>query len=125
MQLLFSFDQDMRVEKTLIQTLACQLSSTLMQLLFSLDQNTRVEKTLIQTFPRQLSSTLMQLLFSFHQGQTQGATHPVQSLIPSVLHTCINGAKLEGDIILPATISGVTQIKAIYSHKPVRTWLNL
>ena len=31
---LLSFDQDMRGEKTLIQTLACQLSSTLMQLLF-------------------------------------------------------------------------------------------
>jgi hypothetical protein len=29
MQLLFSFDQAMRVEKTLIQTLASQLSSTL------------------------------------------------------------------------------------------------
>ena len=29
MQLLFSFDKDIRVEKTLIQTLACQLSSTL------------------------------------------------------------------------------------------------
>ena len=43
---LFSFDQDMRVEKTLLQTLACQLSSTLMQLLFSFDQDMGVEKTL-------------------------------------------------------------------------------
>ena len=67
MQLLFSFDQDRRVEKTLIQTLACQLSSTLMQLLFSFDQDRRVEKTLIQTLACQLSSTLMQLLFSFDQ----------------------------------------------------------
>ena len=67
MQLLFSFDQDMRVEKTLIQTLACQLSSTLMQLLFSFDQDMRVEKTLIQTLACQLSSTLMQLLFLFDQ----------------------------------------------------------
>ena len=33
MQLLFSFDQDMRVEKTLTQTLACQFSSLLTQLL--------------------------------------------------------------------------------------------
>ena len=66
-QLLFSFDQDMRVEKILIQTLACQLSSTLMQLLFSFDQDMRVEKTLIQTLACQLSSTLMQLLFSFDQ----------------------------------------------------------
>ena len=49
MQLLFSFDQDMGVEKTLIQTVACQLSSTLMELLFSFDQDKRVEKTLIQT----------------------------------------------------------------------------
>ena len=64
-QLLFSFDQDMRVEKTLIQTLASQLSSTLIQLLFSFDQDMRVEKTLIQTLASQLSSTLMQLLFSF------------------------------------------------------------
>ena len=69
-QLLFSFDQDMRVEKTLIQTLACQLSSTFMQLLFSFDQDMRVEKTLIQTLACQLSSTLMQLLFSFDQNMT-------------------------------------------------------
>ena len=34
---------------TLIQTLACQLSSTFMQLLFSFDRNMRVEKTRIQT----------------------------------------------------------------------------
>ena len=67
MQLLFSFDQDMKVEKTLIQTLACQLLSTLMQLLFSFDQDMRVEKTLIQTLACQLSSTLIQLLFSFDQ----------------------------------------------------------
>ena len=67
MQLLFSFDQDMRVEKILMQTLASQLSSTLMQLLFSFDQEMRVEKTLIQTLTCQLSSTLMQLLFSFDQ----------------------------------------------------------
>ena len=49
MQLLFSFHQDMRVEKTLIQTLACQLSRTLMQLLSAFDQDMRVEKTLVQT----------------------------------------------------------------------------
>ena len=59
MQLLFSFDQDMRVEKTLIQTLACKLSSTLMQLLFSFDQDTRVEKTLIHTLAPQLSSSFV------------------------------------------------------------------
>ena len=49
MQLLFSFGRGTRVEKTLMQTLASQLSSTLMQLLFSFDQRTRVEKTLMQT----------------------------------------------------------------------------
>jgi hypothetical protein len=65
MQLLFSFDRGVRVEKTLMQTLASQLSSTLMQLLFSFDRGMRVEKTLIQTIASQLSSTLMQLLFSF------------------------------------------------------------
>ena len=43
-QLLFSFDQDMGVEKTLIQTLACQLSSTLIQLLFLFDQDMELRK---------------------------------------------------------------------------------
>jgi hypothetical protein len=91
MQLLFSFDRGRRVEKTLMQTLASQLWSTLMQLLFSFDRCMRVEKTLVQTLASQLScnshatlvlvwpghgswenshanspfSTLMQLLFSF------------------------------------------------------------
>ena len=64
---LFSFDQDMRVEKTLIQTFACQLSSTLVQPLSSFDQDLRVEKTLIQTLAFQLLLTLVQLLFSFDQ----------------------------------------------------------
>ena len=84
MQLLFSFDQDVRVEKTLIQTLACQLSSTLMQLLFSFDQDMRVEKTLIQTLACQLSSTLMQLLFSFYwgrQGTDKLRKHPTLFLL--------------------------------------------
>ena len=49
----------LRVGKSLIQTLDCQLSSALMQLLFSFDQDMRVEKTLIQTLTGQLSSTLM------------------------------------------------------------------
>ena len=47
-----------------MNTIACQLSSTLIQLLFSFDQGMRVEK---QTFACQLSSTLMQLLFWFDQ----------------------------------------------------------
>jgi hypothetical protein len=55
MQLLFSFDWGMRVEKTVIQTLASQLSSTLMQLLFSFDRGMTVEKTLMQTLASQLS----------------------------------------------------------------------
>ena len=54
MQLLFSFDQDMRVKKTLIQTIACQVSSALIQLLFSFDQDMRVKKTLIQTIACQI-----------------------------------------------------------------------
>ena len=67
MQLLFSFDQDIRVGKPLIQTLVRQLTSTLMQLLFSFDLDSRIGKNLIQTLVRQLTSTLMQLLFSFDQ----------------------------------------------------------
>ena len=44
---------------SLMQTLASQLSSTLMQLLFSFDQDMRVVEALIQTLPSQLSPTLM------------------------------------------------------------------
>ena len=44
---LFSFDRDMTVEKPHIQTLACQLSSPFIQLLFPFDQDVRVGKTLI------------------------------------------------------------------------------
>jgi hypothetical protein len=66
MQLLFSFDRGMRVaEKTLMQNLASQLSSTLMQLLFSFDRGMRVEKTLMQTLASQLSCKLS---VSFDQG---------------------------------------------------------
>jgi hypothetical protein len=57
MQLLFSFDRGMWVEKTLMQTLASQLSSTLMQLLFSFDRDMEFEKTLVQTLASQLSSS--------------------------------------------------------------------
>ncbi len=52
MQLLFLFSRGTTVEKTFMQTLACQLSSTLMQLLFSFDRVTRVEKTRMQTLLR-------------------------------------------------------------------------
>ena len=64
-KLLFSFNQDMRNEKTLIQTLASQLSLTLMQLLSSFDQDTRVRKTLIQTLACQLSLNHSLTLLSF------------------------------------------------------------
>jgi hypothetical protein len=60
MQLLFSFDRDTRVEQTLMQTLASQLSSTLVQLLFSFDRGMKVEKTLMQTLASQLSSSFDQ-----------------------------------------------------------------
>ena len=52
----------MRVEKILIQTLACQFSSTRMQLLFWFDQGMRVKKTLIQTLASQLLLSLDQSL---------------------------------------------------------------
>ena len=63
MQLLFSFEQDMRVEKALIQTVACQLSSTLMQLLFSFDQDMKV------THPCDSRLTAV-LLYNAHNQQT-------------------------------------------------------
>ena len=47
------FDHRMRVKNTVI-CLTCQFSSNLMQLLFSFDQDMRVEKTLIQTLACQL-----------------------------------------------------------------------
>jgi hypothetical protein len=78
MQLLFSFDRSMRVEKTFMQTLAYQLSSTLMQLLFSFDRGMRVEKTLVQTLACQLS-------FSFDQGLGHKSIH-VFSISVSIIH---------------------------------------
>jgi hypothetical protein len=63
MQHLFSFDRAMRVEKTFMQALASQLSSTLIQYLFSFDLAMRVEKTFMHANSR--FSTLMQHLFSF------------------------------------------------------------
>ena len=49
----------MKVEKTLTQSLACQL---LFQVLFSFDQGISVEKTLIQTLACQLLSILIATL---------------------------------------------------------------
>ena len=51
MQLLLSFDQDMKVDKLSYNS----RSSTLMQLLFSFDQDMRVDKAVIQTLARQHS----------------------------------------------------------------------
>ena len=63
MQLLFSFDQDMKVDK-LSYNCNSRLS-TLMQLLFSFDQDMKVDKLSYNCNSR--LSTLMQLLFSFDQ----------------------------------------------------------
>ena len=99
---LFSFDEETRVEKTLasqfswnscpcltrtwalrklIETITCQLSSTLMQLLFSFGKDMRVEKTLIQTLACQLPSSFIQLLFSFDQIE--------KILIQTLAYTCL------------------------------------
>ena len=63
MQLLLSFDQDMTVEKTLIQTLSCQLSSILMHstlvLSFSSEQDMTVHKTLTQTLASKLAKNIL------------------------------------------------------------------
>ena len=61
MQLSSSFDQGIRVEKSVIQTLACQLASSRMQR-FSFNPDARVEKTLKKTLASQAISTLMQLM---------------------------------------------------------------
>ena len=47
--------------------LSCQLSSTFIQLLFSFDQDMKVKKILTQTLVSSDLSTLMQLLFMFNQ----------------------------------------------------------
>ena len=52
MQLLFSFDQDTRVDETLMQTLACQLSCNSCS---RLTKDTRVDETLMPTLACQLS----------------------------------------------------------------------
>ena len=60
MQLLFSFD--LTVDKTVMQTLACQLPSAIMQLLFSFDGDTRVHKNLMRPLACQVSYTFDQRL---------------------------------------------------------------
>ena len=96
MQLLFSFDQDMRVEKTLIQTLASQLSSTLMQLLYSFDQGMRVEKTLIQTLACQLSSTLIQTATRLILAVIVNTTEFLPALTKRAAHSSV-GTPLKSD----------------------------
>ena len=84
MQLLFSSDRGTRVEKTLMQTLTSQLSSTLMQLLFSFDRGMRVEKTLMQILASQLSCNSIQLLFSFDRGmRVENANSRFSTLVNS------------------------------------------
>ena len=53
--------------ENLIQTLAYQLTSTLVQLLFSFDQDVRVEKTFTQILLVNSHQLSLQLLFSFDQ----------------------------------------------------------
>jgi hypothetical protein len=61
MQLLFSFDRGIKVEKTLMQTLASQLSSTLMQTLAS---QLSCKLSLLNSHANSRFSTLMQTLAS-------------------------------------------------------------
>ena len=106
MQLLFSFDRGTRVEKTLMQTLASQLScnscsrltgarelrklSCKLSLLDSYQLS--CEKTLMQTLASQLSSTLMQLLFSFDRGRRVEKTL-MQTLASQLLSSFDRGFK--------------------------------
>ena len=64
-KLLFSFDRAMRVEKTLMQTLASQLSSTLMQTLVLIWPG---HESWENSHANSRFSTLIQPLFSFHRG---------------------------------------------------------
>ena len=56
LQLLFSFEQGVKVEMILLKTLACQPSSTFMQLLLAFDRTREFEKILVQTVACQLST---------------------------------------------------------------------
>ena len=77
MQLLFSFDQDMVVGKTLIQTLVYRFFSTLMQLLFSSCQDMEVGESFTnchavpnlarQFSPVVLNSTVLSLFISIEK----------------------------------------------------------
>ena len=93
MQLLFSFDRGMRVEKGLMQTLASQLSSTLMQLLFSFDQGMRVEKTLLQNLASQLSCNSCYRLTRVLEMYTKIHTKRTVFSVPKFPITFMHGQK--------------------------------
>ena len=76
----------MRVEKTLVQTLASQLSSTLT----SFDWRIRVERTLVQTLASQLSSTLILVWPAHESWENSRANSRFSTLIYS--HPRLTGA---------------------------------
>ena len=78
---LTSFDWRIRVERTLVQTLASQLSSTLT----SFDRHMRVERTLVQTLASQLSSTLILVWLAHESWENSRANSRFSTLINSRL----------------------------------------
>ena len=62
-----------RVKKTFIQTLVCQLSLIFVQVLFLFEQDKRVEKTLTQThhYPFYASINSIAILFSINLPRTE------------------------------------------------------
>jgi hypothetical protein len=73
-----------------MQTLASQLSSTLMQLLFSFDGDMRVEKTLMQTLASQLSSSFEQLINSgAYLNESVFSLQVLMAIAPAELQTVI------------------------------------
>ena len=67
---LTSFDRRMKVERTLVQTLASQLSSTLT----SFDRRMNVERALVQTLASRLASSFDQAFTSISEG-SKSSTH--------------------------------------------------
>ena len=73
----------MRVEETILQTLACQISSTLIQLLFLFDQDIRLRETFLQTLA---CRTSMQPLFSFdYDNRAEKTLTTLASQLSSIL----------------------------------------
>ena len=81
-----SFDRRIRVERTLVQILASQLSSTLT----SFDRRIRVERTLVQTLASQLSSTLILVWLAHQSWENSRANSRFSSLTYS--HPRLTGA---------------------------------